>query len=979
MEAIFLASPSLYNQLGDDRFLANSAVKNAFLSYLIRMGSRPTPFGLFAGCSIGKFAEKSSLNLQDKCLKTNYSLDARVLWQLSQYLVGIQSLWSFLTYQPNTSLYKLGELNYYIDILKGKEDFEYHQTEIKRTRVLDILFSRSGKVKTYAELVEMLVEEGYEKEKVCLLLEQLISDQLLVSELSINTTGTDYLTRIIQLVKEIPGQYPLCKSLEKLQNVLNEEIPVQAKHDSIQSILQERIGLPLGSYPLIKADALISDVSIQLHKGRIIALQKTLEKLFNLRVQHNDSCRLEQFKKAFYQRYQEQEVPLMTALNEETGIDCAYYQPQVDDHIIDRLNPNPRARNKESSANENELLNQWLLRKYLNWLDSDETVLNLSDNDLNDLPQTKKPLPSSYYALGYFLATSTKAIDNGQFTFRAKYIAGPSAFNLLGRFGSVDTKLGQKLKKNISLFRKGEDEVIYAEIVHIPNAISGNVLHRPVLSDYEIPYLGYSTLPHNNQITVDDLLISITQDGNIILRSKRLGKRVIPCLTTAHNYHSGLPIYRFLCDLEHEDTSLKISWNWGPLRDARHLPRVQYRNVIMCEAQWKLTLNDYNTGISNMANIVHWRGQWKWPKYMALAEGDQELLIDIDSELTGEIVISALKKQKIIYLFEWLRNLDSCCVESRQGKESHEVIIPFRQKKNIIKQLVNDKINIKHRQVFIPGSEWLFIKLSGSRKAASSLLKRVGEILDVSFYNKQISHWFFKREITAGVELEIYIHLNTQKSLNEVLDRCQKEINAFVKTGEIHTVQLDSYKRETDNCSMGDINTIEKCYWLNSKLTISIHNNHNGIDDVICLIMYTVENYLTIMGFSDENKQRYYLKRFESLIESKDLPSETGSLLAREYRKRELAINKLFREEEKVFYKEQKKLIDKRNEQIKKITMPLINNQEEFTEVETKIHAHYINCFTGKDKMLFELMAYHHLLKRHKRIHFKSLKVNAFQ
>jgi lantibiotic biosynthesis protein len=66
-EAVFLASPELDAAL--ERSIAptqgdgGARAFRSFVAYFTRMASRSTPFGLFAGCSVGTLADRTSLEL----------------------------------------------------------------------------------------------------------------------------------------------------------------------------------------------------------------------------------------------------------------------------------------------------------------------------------------------------------------------------------------------------------------------------------------------------------------------------------------------------------------------------------------------------------------------------------------------------------------------------------------------------------------------------------------------------------------------------------------------------------------------------------------------------------------------------------------------------------------------------------------------------------------------------------------------------
>ena len=119
---------------------------------------------------------------------------------------------------------------------------------------------------------------------------------------------------------------------------------------------------------------------------------------------------------------------------------------------------------------------------------------------------------------------------------------------------------------------------------------------RPAFRKYEIPYLSNSTLPKKQQITLDDLYLSVKYD-RLILRSKRVNKQIAPRLGNAHNYSfNALPVYHFLCDLQTQNIRGGLYFDWGSLKDKFvFLPRVEIENVIVSPATWQLNKDQFKT------------------------------------------------------------------------------------------------------------------------------------------------------------------------------------------------------------------------------------------------------------------------------------------------------------------------------------------------------------------------------------------------
>jgi hypothetical protein len=94
------------------------------------------------------------------------------------------------------------------------------------------------------------------------------------------------------------------------------------------------------------------------------------------------------------------------------------------------------------------------------------------------------------------------------------------------------------------------------------------VIARPVLRRHELAYLGRSGAPRDRQLSLSDLLVSV-QGERIVLRSKSLGREVVPRLTTAHNTEMRtVGAYRFLAALQVQGITPRAPLGLGHLEPA---------------------------------------------------------------------------------------------------------------------------------------------------------------------------------------------------------------------------------------------------------------------------------------------------------------------------------------------------------------------------------------------------------------------------
>ncbi len=222
-----------------------------------------------------------------------------------------------------------------------------------------------------------------------------------------------------------------------------------------------------------------------------------------------------------------------------------------------------------------------LLRKLGHALSHSDREIVLEPCDLDEMAEKDPlPLPDAFAVMAAVAAVSEEHLARGQFQVRLDGAAGPSGARLLGRFCHADPELHHWVQQHLRAEEALEPDAIFAEIVHLAEGRLGNVLARPVLREYEIPYLGTAGVPSDRQIAVTDLLVSV-QGDRIVLRSARLGLCVIPRLTSAHNFEMSQGVYSFLGALQAQGTAGSLAWYWGPLRDAPFLPRVVSGRLVL--------------------------------------------------------------------------------------------------------------------------------------------------------------------------------------------------------------------------------------------------------------------------------------------------------------------------------------------------------------------------------------------------------------
>lgn len=658
-EAIYLASLSLYNET---KSKISEKSKISLLKYYNRASIRYTPFGLFAGVSLSKFDKKDhfpkSFSENERLRDTK--LDVHFLVGLSKHLNSIPHIKNNILYFSNNSIYTIGKNKIRFaeyENKEGKRDYIISSAPLSEELEQILLVSKEGK--TIDELSSVLTNEEISLEEAREFIDELIENQVLVSELEPNVAGNDFLDSIILILERIVANKErdlLVAIKNKIQQLdLNFGNP-ENMYDEIEELINI-LNLEYDKKYLFQTD-LYYNSKIELSYQWKKQLKKGISFLNKITTTYKETA-LEKFKEAFYERFENEEVSLSYALDSEIGIGYLQNIPAkgVHPYLEDIVLPSSKQK-RELQFKLNPIhiiLNQKLQNAYWN----KDYIIKLSDDDFNDFEENWDDLPDTLSIMGEIVS------DNQQEKLYINNITG-KAGRLLGRFCSEKSTIKDFVKQISDKELELNPNKILAEIIHLPESRIGNVIRRPQLRNYEIPYLANSTLEKENQISVDDLYLSI-KNGKLFLRSKKHNKEVIPHLTNAHNYsNNSLPIYHFLCDYSNQKIRTSLFLDWGGLSKIYDfLPRVEYENIILSKAQWKINSEQIKIFYSFILSeniedlfqkIEEWRKLKQIPQWIQWVQGDNTLAVNLQNFDLVQMFFSSVKNEKEIIIEEFLHN-----------------------------------------------------------------------------------------------------------------------------------------------------------------------------------------------------------------------------------------------------------------------------------------------------------------------------------
>lgn len=812
--AIYFASPELYRQAELKNFRSedlNERTRQSLFKYFNRMCYRATPFGMCSAFfSVLWTGNKEGLYMNGE-EKLHIQADFRLGVALAGILAGKGDNDSIL-YYSNPSLYTFGKELRYIKTTEPGEKNELVQgiAATERNQLLCTLLRICLKGIRKDELILLLKKHAGEEE-AAELFQEMKAEQLILNAGRLNVTGENYLKRI----SELSGNSELAGIVRTLDGI---RLPAEVNVPELEKLVKPYVhyceNLRHPYYVNFQRK-----VKGSLNQDYQEILLKGLYCLSRMQ-QNSESLAINLFKKEYISRFEDREIPLLLALDPEGGIGYGQLEQSLDTgDLLKGITFTIAAEEKQIIWGP---LQELLMRRICSATIENQSI-TLSDQDIAGLPFTEKGKYPPGISVMFRIFQGKVIIEEA---------GGVCAASLTGRFTPFDDHVREQAKALADAEQEQNKEVIFAEIACFTDEHAANINTRAHIRDYEIPVLVHSTLPAGQVISLNDLYVSVYRD-EVIIRSARLNRRVIPRLSSAYNHNrSELPVFRFFCDLQYQGLAVRFGLNPESLLPGLdYYPRIEYEECILSPAIWILKPGDLpkGTGTAAYDAFILLADRRHISRFFALTSADKYLVFDREDPAGIQIFLTEAGNSANLKLEEFfIPDEGDALLRSENGEPFvHQFVASLTCKERSYTHSGQSHQSQKNVQRdFIPGDEWLYFKIYCAPQNADYILAaKIYPLIKKYLRSGQIEQWFFIRYYEHGHHLRIRL-----KAKREVISEMPGLFNRLLKplsdSGLITRVLLDTYRREIERYGAKNMAGAEAAFMRSSEL-VAVHLSGN--------------------------------------------------------------------------------------------------------------------------------------------------------
>ncbi len=136
------------------------------------------------------------------------------------------------------------------------------------------------------------------------------------------------------------------------------------------------------------------------------------------------------------------------------------------------------------------------------------------------------------------------------------------------------------------------------------------------------------------------------------------------------------------------------------------------------------------------------------------------------------------------------------------------------------------------QRTFVPGSEWLYLKIYTGVKTADSLLADILHPVSQAMINQKIAdRWFFIRYADPDFHIRYRLRLTDERHLGLVMPMLKDKMNAMLGSGLIWKIETATYQREIERYGSMTMDLAEQLFYLDTSAFLELINEQGESKD----------------------------------------------------------------------------------------------------------------------------------------------------
>ncbi|MEW2248516.1 lantibiotic dehydratase [Streptomyces sp. NPDC006975] len=856
-EALAVASPALsalvhrVARRGRDGLKASRLRRAALavLRYDIRMRTRPTPFGLFAGVTAGEF-DVTAKAVRGPGHRTRTHVDQRWLAKVTHRLEGDPAVLDALTVQAHQALTVRGDrllLTAPSAPDAGPDpDGEGRATvSVRHTPLVARAVYEARTPVPYPLLVERLAAAFPQApaDRLRHLLRELVRQEILITGLRPPLDGGDPLRHVLTVLAALPGGTGTEETRRTLATLrrLDEEraaydaLPLGAGRDRLRDLAATARSVAADDTPLHIDTRL--DATLHLPHAVRAEIERATDVMVRLSRPKRGLFALRDYHRRFLDVYgADRLVPVLDLLDPSTGLGAPAGYGWPNSEAAPVPPDDPRTARRERAMARLAAAALRARRREVVLTDADLAELRHDDGEPADAQ-------NSCEVTVQVVAASADALTDGDFlVFLSPSPGSHRAGSTFARFADQDPAWREPfaaLHRDTPVHIEG---ALAADLAFRPRSgRAANLAHTLPATGRRIS-VGVPDAPGVEELRLADIAVGATLDRLTAVHVPT-GREIVPVLGNMVSAPAQAPnAARLLWEIGLEGQRLWEPWNWGPLADAPSVPRIRYGRFVLAPAVWRLDelrgpargaggaegAHDPAEGARDAAEGAHdtgkgahdtgkgaqdtggphgtawdravarWRERWDVPRHILAVTADQRLLLDLGHAWHRELLRDQMLRHPDLIAQE-VPGEHEGLLDSPLAGHTAELVVPLTRRAAAPAHRPYAGHHAPRRTVHGLGGDWLHLKLHGSARTQDDLLRTHLRTLVDRAREHGADRWFFIRYTDdAGHHLRLRLHADRRALWGTVAPAVGDLLDDWQRRGLVRGHTVAQYDPEVE-------------------------------------------------------------------------------------------------------------------------------------------------------------------------------------